>query len=146
MSLRWRPGYPRHYGPSPAILSKITGKSRHATTRTDVDITRTYDGTAPSHFFGELTKTPEGCQYLRDQDVVGPLAAIVRQHGLEGRDHSILTTLKCALWALVICLVFCALYGTNSRAISDLRTEVCPSWKKRRSLKPSSKSRSNRPS
>jgi rapamycin-insensitive companion of mTOR len=65
------------------------------------DIYRTYDGTAPSHFFGELTKTPEGCQYLRDQDVVGPLAAIVRQHGLEGRDHSILTNLKCALWALV---------------------------------------------
>jgi hypothetical protein len=62
---------------------------------------RTYDGTAPSHFFGELTKTAEGCEYLREQDVLGSLASIVRQHGLEGRDQSILTSLKCALWALV---------------------------------------------
>jgi hypothetical protein len=62
---------------------------------------RTYDGTAPSHFFGELTKTPEGCGYLREQNVVRPLAAIVRQHGLESKDQAILTSLKCALWALV---------------------------------------------
>jgi rapamycin-insensitive companion of mTOR len=65
------------------------------------ELFRTYDGNAPSHFLGELTKTPEGCRYIRAQDIVGPLAAIVRQHGLEGKDQAILTSLKCALWALV---------------------------------------------
>jgi rapamycin-insensitive companion of mTOR len=70
-------------------------------TRHCVDKIRSYDGTAPSHFFGEMTKTPEGCRYIRKQGVVAPLAEIVRLHGLEPRDESILTDLKCAMWALV---------------------------------------------
>lgn len=62
---------------------------------------RTYDGTAPCHFFGELTKTPEGCQFLRERGIVPGLAEIVRLHGLEPSNSTVLTSLKCALWALV---------------------------------------------
>lgn len=62
---------------------------------------RSYDSTAPSHFLGELTKTEEGCQFLREQGIVSGLADIVRLHGLEASNDVILTSLKCALWALV---------------------------------------------
>ena len=62
---------------------------------------RTYDGTAPSHFFGELTKTPEGCQLLRERGIVTELAELVRLHGMEGADHGVMTSVKSALWALV---------------------------------------------
>lgn len=78
-------------------MSRLTalGFNEHA------DVARTYDGTAPSHFFGELTKTPEGCQFLQDNGIVAGLAAVVRSHGLESRDDALMTNLKCALWALV---------------------------------------------
>lgn len=38
---------------------------------------------------------------MREEGVVAPLAAVIRMHGLEARDQSILNELKCALWALV---------------------------------------------
>lgn len=56
---------------------------------------------APCHFFGELTKTPEGCQYLRDKGLVAELAEIVRLHGMESADQAVLTNVKSVLWALV---------------------------------------------
>lgn len=62
---------------------------------------RSYDSTAPSHFLGELTKTEEGCQFLREKGIVSGLADIVRLHGLEPSNDAVLTSLKCALWALV---------------------------------------------
>lgn len=62
---------------------------------------RNYDGTAPTHFFGELTKTPEGCLLLRHRGIVSDFAEIVRLHGMEANDQTILTNVKSVLWALV---------------------------------------------
>lgn len=56
---------------------------------------------APTHFFGELTKTPEGCMYLKEHGLVPQLAEIVRLHGMEAHDQGILTQVKSSLWALV---------------------------------------------
>lgn len=56
---------------------------------------------APTHFFGELTKTPEGCRYLREKDLVAELAEIVRLHGMESVDQVVMTNVKSVLWALV---------------------------------------------
>ncbi|KAK1923142.1 Rapamycin-insensitive companion of mTOR, middle domain-containing protein [Papiliotrema laurentii] len=60
----------------------------------------TYEGTAPTHFFGELTKTPEGCQMLRSRGIVAEFAEIVRLHGMESSDQSVMTNVKSVLWAL----------------------------------------------
>ncbi|WVQ86186.1 hypothetical protein IAT38_008354 [Cryptococcus sp. DSM 104549] len=59
-----------------------------------------YDGLAPTHFLGELTKTPEGCQLLKEKGIVAELAEIVRLHGMEGEDRTVLSNLKSVLWAL----------------------------------------------
>lgn len=60
-----------------------------------------YEGGAPTHFFGELTKTPEGCQYLREKGVVPDLAEMIRVHGMEDEDLELLASVKAALWAMV---------------------------------------------
>ncbi|WVR08773.1 hypothetical protein IAU60_005831 [Kwoniella sp. DSM 27419] len=59
-----------------------------------------YDGPAPTHFLGELTKTPEGCQLLKEKGIVAEFAEIVRLHGMESNDRSVMTNLKSVLWAL----------------------------------------------
>lgn len=62
---------------------------------------------APTHFFGELTKTSEGCMYLKEKGIVPEFAEIVRLHGMEENDQAILTNVKSVLWALVRdCRVF----------------------------------------
>ncbi|OCF45562.1 sterility protein Ste20 [Kwoniella heveanensis CBS 569] len=59
-----------------------------------------YDGPAPTHFLGELTKTSEGCQLLKEKHIVAEYAEIVRLHGMEASDQGVLTNLKSVLWAL----------------------------------------------
>ncbi|WWD20882.1 hypothetical protein CI109_105359 [Kwoniella shandongensis] len=59
-----------------------------------------YDGPAPTHFIGELTKTPEGCQLVKERGIVAEFAEVVRLHGMEAEDQSVLTSLKSVLWAL----------------------------------------------
>ncbi|WWC92493.1 uncharacterized protein L201_007452 [Kwoniella dendrophila CBS 6074] len=59
-----------------------------------------YDGPAPTHFLGELTKTPEGCRLIKEKGIVAEFAEIVRLHGMEASDQSVLTNLKSVLWAL----------------------------------------------
>jgi len=56
---------------------------------------------APTHFFGELTKTPEGCQLLRERGIVAEFAEIIRLHGMETDDQPVMTNVKSVLWALV---------------------------------------------
>ncbi|WOO81922.1 Target of rapamycin complex 2 subunit ste20 [Vanrija pseudolonga] len=68
--------------------------------RDSVDDYWEYEGTAPTHFFGELCKTPEGCQYLREKGLVPAFAEIVRQHGMEASDQALMTSVKSALWVL----------------------------------------------
>ncbi|ORY28003.1 Rapamycin-insensitive companion of mTOR, middle domain-domain-containing protein [Naematelia encephala] len=59
-----------------------------------------YESMAPTHFFGELTKTPEGCQLLKSRGIVADCAEIVRLHGMEAEDQSILMNVKSVLWCL----------------------------------------------
>ncbi|KAK6906421.1 hypothetical protein I203_100406 [Kwoniella mangroviensis CBS 8507] len=59
-----------------------------------------YDGPAPTHFLGEMTKTPEGCQLIKEKGIVAEFAEIVRLHGMEASDQGVLTNLKSVLWAL----------------------------------------------
>ncbi|WRT70894.1 uncharacterized protein IL334_007893 [Kwoniella shivajii] len=59
-----------------------------------------YDGPAPTHFLGELTKTAEGCQLIKARGIVAEFAEIVRLHGMEASDQGVLTNLKSVLWSL----------------------------------------------
>ncbi|WVO18166.1 hypothetical protein L204_105869 [Cryptococcus depauperatus] len=59
-----------------------------------------YDGLAPSHFLGELTKTDEGCELLKERGIVADFAEIIRLHGMEDQESSVITDLKSALWVL----------------------------------------------
>lgn len=77
-----------------------------------IDLTyRDIDGMTPTHFFGELTKTQEGCMYLRERGLVAEFAEIVRLHGLESEDQAVLTNVKSMLWVLVSRSCFCC--GVN---------------------------------
>lgn len=60
-----------------------------------------YDSMAPTHFLGELTKTPEGCAYLKEKGLVTEYCEFVRVHGMEAVEDVILMNIKTALWALV---------------------------------------------
>lgn len=59
-----------------------------------------YEGTAPTHFFRELCKTPEGCQYLREKGIVPEFAEIIRMNGMESEDAPTINKAKAALWVL----------------------------------------------
>lgn len=60
-----------------------------------------FDGTVPPHFYGELTKTEEGCQILQETGHFAEFAQFIRQHGLEEEDVDLLNKLKSVLWAVV---------------------------------------------
>ncbi|SPO40478.1 related to protein ste16 [Pseudozyma flocculosa] len=58
------------------------------------------DGTVPPHFYGELAKTAEGCEILRQKGHFGDFAHFIRQHGLEHSDAELINKLKSVLWAV----------------------------------------------
>lgn len=55
----------------------------------------------PSHFYGELVKTPEGCQILEEKGHFLDFADFIRDSGLENQDLEGLLRLKSILWAVV---------------------------------------------
>ncbi|EIW69328.1 hypothetical protein TREMEDRAFT_30887 [Tremella mesenterica DSM 1558] len=59
-----------------------------------------YEGIAPTHFLGELTKTSEGCQWLKERGIVSDFCETIRVQGMETEDTKVLTNVKCVLWAL----------------------------------------------
>ncbi|CAG8628166.1 8090_t:CDS:10, partial [Acaulospora morrowiae] len=59
-----------------------------------------FDGMSPAHFYGELTKTEEGCQLLREKGHFSEFANFIREHGMERRDAVIISKLKSILWAV----------------------------------------------
>ncbi|KAK4705182.1 rapamycin-insensitive companion of mTOR, partial [Phenoliferia sp. Uapishka_3] len=59
-----------------------------------------FDGSPPPHFYGELVKTPEGCEFLEDSGHFVEFAEFIRQHGLEDSDSAIIGKLKSVLWAV----------------------------------------------
>ncbi|CAG8659844.1 24353_t:CDS:10, partial [Cetraspora pellucida] len=59
-----------------------------------------FDGISPAHFYGELTKTDEGCQLLREKKHFSEFANYIREHKEEKRDANIISKLKSILWAV----------------------------------------------
>ncbi|KAF8942829.1 hypothetical protein BGZ47_006093 [Haplosporangium gracile] len=53
-----------------------------------------------SHFYGELTKTEEGCQLLRAKGHFSDYARYIREHCAECKDPNIIGELKSILWAV----------------------------------------------
>jgi hypothetical protein len=62
-----------------------------------------FDGTPPPHFYGELVKTPEGCETLAEYGHFAMFADYIQQHGLEDDDLEVIARLKSVLWAVVSC-------------------------------------------
>ncbi|GAA5917264.1 hypothetical protein JCM5296_000314 [Sporobolomyces johnsonii] len=60
----------------------------------------TFDGTPPSHFYGELVKTQEGCQILDDSGHFTRFAEIIREHAERELDGEFVAQLKSVLWAV----------------------------------------------
>ncbi|KAF9316914.1 hypothetical protein BG003_001402 [Podila horticola] len=52
------------------------------------------------HFYGELTRTEEGCRLLRLKGHFAEYARYIREHGNECKDPSIISELKSVLWAV----------------------------------------------
>ncbi|KAJ1021886.1 hypothetical protein NDA16_003648 [Ustilago loliicola] len=59
-----------------------------------------HDGVVPPHFYGELAKTPEGCQILQQKGHFAEFAHFIRQHGAEALDSELINKLKSVLWAV----------------------------------------------
>ncbi|OZJ02093.1 hypothetical protein BZG36_04577 [Bifiguratus adelaidae] len=58
------------------------------------------DGAVPSHFYGELTKTPQGCLMLREAGHFSLFADYIRNYSMESHDREIIRNLKAVLWAV----------------------------------------------
>lgn len=58
------------------------------------------DGLTPPHFYGELTKTEEGCNLLRERGHFKLFADYVRNFSLVEQTEASLGQLKAVLWAL----------------------------------------------
>ena len=54
-----------------------------------------------AHFYGELTRTEEGCQLLRKKRHFSDYARYIREHCAESKDLAIIAELKSVLWAVV---------------------------------------------
>lgn len=58
------------------------------------------DGLSPPHFYGELTKTEEGCKLLKEKGHFRYFADYIRKNAHENRDPDTLQQLKAVLWAV----------------------------------------------
>ncbi|KAF9171355.1 hypothetical protein BGX20_007728 [Mortierella sp. AD010] len=52
------------------------------------------------HFYGELTRTEEGCDLLRRKGHFGEYARYIREHCAESKDPATISDLKAILWAV----------------------------------------------
>ncbi|GAA5937590.1 TORC2 complex subunit TSC11 [Sporobolomyces koalae] len=59
-----------------------------------------FDGTPPSHFYGELVKTAEGCDILEDSGHFLRFCDVIRQHAEHDLDPDYIAQLKSVLWAV----------------------------------------------
>ncbi|GJJ68152.1 rapamycin-insensitive companion of mTOR [Entomortierella parvispora] len=53
-----------------------------------------------AHFYGELTRTEEGCELLRKKEHFSEYARYIREHCAESKDSAIIAELKSVLWAV----------------------------------------------
>jgi len=60
----------------------------------------TFNGVVPLHFYGELTKTAEGCRILEEKGHFNEFAQFIVTCKDEDVDLEIITKLKSCLWAV----------------------------------------------
>ncbi|KAI7853777.1 Rapamycin-insensitive companion of mTOR, middle domain-containing protein [Circinella umbellata] len=58
------------------------------------------DGLSPPHFYGELTKTEDGCGLLREKGHFQYFADFIRNYSLENQNPEVFQQLKAVLWAV----------------------------------------------
>ncbi|KAI9498276.1 Rapamycin-insensitive companion of mTOR, middle domain-containing protein [Zychaea mexicana] len=58
------------------------------------------DGLSPPHFYGELTKTEDGCGLLREKGHFQYFANYIRNYSLENQNPEVFQQLKAVLWAV----------------------------------------------
>ncbi|GJN92824.1 hypothetical protein Rhopal_005862-T1 [Rhodotorula paludigena] len=59
-----------------------------------------FDGTPPPHFYGQLVKTAEGCDILRESGHFDLFTEVIQQHEEFALDHDYVVQLKSVLWAV----------------------------------------------
>jgi rapamycin-insensitive companion of mTOR len=58
------------------------------------------DGWTPPHFYGELTRTEEGCMLMKEKGHFQLFANYIREHAMDNRDPEVILRLKATLWAV----------------------------------------------
>ena len=61
---------------------------------------RTFSGVVPLHFYGELTKTAEGCRILEEKGHFDEFAQVIVNYKDEDEDLERIVKLKSCLWAV----------------------------------------------
>ncbi|GAA6053956.1 hypothetical protein JCM3770_004640 [Rhodotorula araucariae] len=59
-----------------------------------------FDGTPPPHLYGELARTAEGCEILRDAGHLDEFVDVVQAHEESAFEHGYVVELKSVLWAV----------------------------------------------
>ncbi|GAA5935683.1 hypothetical protein JCM3775_003381 [Rhodotorula graminis] len=59
-----------------------------------------FDGTPPAHLYGELARTAEGCDILRDSERMDDLVDVVHMHEESALERTYVVELKSVLWAI----------------------------------------------
>ncbi|KAJ3124003.1 hypothetical protein HK098_001434 [Nowakowskiella sp. JEL0407] len=80
-----------------------TKKTEPQTTENTETTKNSGSGYAPLHFYGELTKTSEGCKMLKQSNHFRAFAQFIKEYGLKessGTDPRVLMRLKAVLWAV----------------------------------------------
>ncbi|KAJ2956653.1 hypothetical protein NQZ79_g7530 [Umbelopsis isabellina] len=58
------------------------------------------DGWTPPHFYGELTRTEEGCMLLKEKGHFQLFVNFIRGYALDNHDPEVILRLKATLWAV----------------------------------------------
>jgi len=68
--------------------------------QTGAELGRTFSGVVPLHFYGELTKTAEGCRILEEKGHFDEFAEVIVNYKDEDEDLERIVKLKSCLWAV----------------------------------------------
>jgi rapamycin-insensitive companion of mTOR len=58
------------------------------------------DGWTPPHFYGELTRTEDGCMLLKEKGHFQLFANFIRNYSVDHHDPETILRLKATLWAV----------------------------------------------
>lgn len=79
---------------------------------------RSFDGTVPPHFYGEMSKTELGCQILQEKGHFAEFSQFIRKHSHESEDKDLIMKLKSILWA-VVCLLSLTIHGVLLKQVGQ---------------------------